>query len=411
MNSNLLARDPLSDVKDAFAIVSREGDFFLLNGYPVGFKRNPNLSKHTSVVKKLNGSADVSQSASASSGSILMLTVGHPNGTLAKITAIGSLRLANNVVLFNVLVVPEYNVSLLLPSSVLSGASPFRIVYGREPSLSHLRAFRCLCYPNVLNNNDKFGARFCETTFSVKMQVCSQNICESEKLSSVNYYFSTTLNKSIEPNSYYEASKDDNWITAMNKEIEALHRNNTWILTDLPIGRKAIGCKRIFKIKYKSSGEIGRYKARLVAKGYSQREGIDYEETFSPVVKMVIVRCLISLDVSNNLPLFQLDDNNSFMYGDLHEEVHMSLPPSFYDKDETKVCRFIKSLYGLKQAPRQWNEKLTCALIENSFIQSKDDHSLYVKSKKGLFIALLVYVDDIVITSNDLEEIENFNQF
>ncbi|GJT19476.1 ribonuclease H-like domain-containing protein [Tanacetum coccineum] len=123
-----------------------------------------------------------------------------------------------------------------------------------------------------------------------------------------------------------------------------------------------IGSKWIYRIKYKASGEIDRYKDRLVAQGFGQREGLDYEETFSPV------------------------------------DVYMALPPGLYDKNETKVCKLVKSLYGLKQAPRQWNAKLTSSLIENGFIQSKNDYSLYVKSKKGLFVALLVYVDDIVVT-------------
>ncbi|GKA03003.1 ribonuclease H-like domain-containing protein [Tanacetum coccineum] len=101
--------------------------------------------------------------------------------------------------------------------------------------------------------------------------------------------FSTTLNKSIEPKTFYEASQNPKWIKAMNLKMEALHRNNTYILADLPLRRKDIGCKWIWKIKYKSSGKNDRYKARLVANGFSQRDGIDYEETFSPVVKMVIV--------------------------------------------------------------------------------------------------------------------------
>ncbi|GJU39567.1 ribonuclease H-like domain-containing protein [Tanacetum coccineum] len=193
--------------------------------------------------------------------------------------------------------------------------------------------------------------------------------------------------------------------------MEALHRNNTWVLADLPVGRKAIGSKWIFKINYKASSEIHRYKARLVAQGFGQRKGIDYEETFSLVVEMVIVRCLIGIAVSKNWPLFQLDVNNAFLYGDLDEEVYMTLPPGYYDKNKTKVCKLVKSLYGPKQASRQWNVKLTSALLKNVFIQSKNDYSLYVKIKKGLFIGLLVYVDDIVITGNDLTKIENFKSF
>ncbi|GKF01508.1 ribonuclease H-like domain-containing protein [Tanacetum coccineum] len=119
-------------------------------------------------------------------------------------------------------------------------------------------------------------------------------------LSKRYFCFSTTLNKSVKPKTFHEASQNPKWIEAMNLEMEALHINNTYILADLPPGRKAIGCKWIWKIKYKSSGEIDRYKARLVAKGFSQREGIDYEENFSLIVKMVIVRCLIALSVQNN---------------------------------------------------------------------------------------------------------------
>lgn len=144
--------------------------------------------------------------------------------------------------------------------------------------------------------------------------------------------------------------------------MEALNRNNTWVLVDLPPGRKPIGCKWIYKIKYKSNGEIERYKARLVAKGYSQREGLDYEETFSPVVKMVTVRCLIALAVQNKWPLFQLDVNNAFLYEDLVKDVYMTPPQGYFFENENKVCKLEKSLYGLKQAPRQWNEKLTFVL-------------------------------------------------
>nr|GEU51383.1 hypothetical protein [Tanacetum cinerariifolium] len=169
----------------------------------------------------------------------------------------------------------------------------------------------------------------------------------------------------------------EKYVEAMNNEIEALHRNNTCNVYDLPIGKKPTGCKWIWKIKYKASGEIERYKARLVAKGFSQREGFDYDESFSPVVKMVTVRYIISL--VNNWPLFQLDVNNVFLYGDLVEDVYMTLPDGYNNEDKSKVCKLNKSLYGLKQAPRQWNAKLTIALAEHGFEHSKFDYSLYTK--------------------------------
>ncbi|GKF21668.1 ribonuclease H-like domain-containing protein, partial [Tanacetum coccineum] len=109
------------------------------------------------------------------------------------------------------------------------------------------------------------------------------------------------------------------------------------------------------------------YKVRVVAKGFSQREGFYYLETFSPVVKMSTVRCMLNVSICNNWDLFQLDINNAFMYGDLSEDVYMTLPLGF-DNDKSKVCKLNKSLYGLKQAPKQWNAKLTKALTEHGFV-------------------------------------------
>ncbi|GKF16421.1 ribonuclease H-like domain-containing protein, partial [Tanacetum coccineum] len=192
---------------------------------------------------------------------------------------------------------------------------------------------------------------------------------------------------------------------AMNNEMDVLLRNDTWKIVDLLKDRKAIGSKWIFKIKYKSSGKIDRYKARLVTQGFGQKEGTDYEGTFSQVVKMVTVRCLLNIDVSNSWLVFQLGVDNAFLYGDLIKTVYMK-PPEGYFPSGNKVCRLKKSLYDLKQDPRHWNAKLTIALVENGFSQSKSDYSLYTKSDKCVFLALLVYVDDIIITSNNVSEIE-----
>ncbi|GKB57499.1 ribonuclease H-like domain-containing protein [Tanacetum coccineum] len=214
----------------------------------------------------------------------------------------------------------------------------------------------------------------------------------------------------LEDNIFSEASKFPHWTDAMNSEIDALLRNDTWDIFDLPKDEKSIGSKLIFKIKYKSSGEIDRYKARLVAQGFGQKEGIDYEETFSPVVKMVTVRCLLNVGVSNSWSVFQLDVNNAFLYGGLVEAMYMK-PPEGYFPSDNKVYKLKKYLYCLKQAPRQWNAKLTSTLIENGFSQSKYDYSLYTKSNNGIFLALLVYVDDIIITGNYVSKIEKFKVY
>ncbi|GKC94392.1 ribonuclease H-like domain-containing protein [Tanacetum coccineum] len=154
------------------------------------------------------------------------------------------------------------------------------------------------------------------------------------------------------------------------------------------------------KVKHKANGEV-MFKARLTATGFNQREGIDYEETFSPIVKIVTIRCILSIAINNKWPLFQLDK----------EDVYMSIPERYFDNNDKRVCKLVKSLYGLKQAPIKWNEKLTSLLMDNGFVQSLNDFSLFVKNDKDVMLILLVYVDDIIATENNVDEINNFKQF
>ncbi|KAL6325554.1 hypothetical protein AAG906_023399 [Vitis piasezkii] len=165
------------------------------------------------------------------------------------------------------------------------------------------------------------------------------------------------------------------------------YENGTWSLTTLPHGKWAVGCKWVYKLKFRADGSLKRHKARLVAKGYTQQEGVDYIDTFSPVVKLVIVKLLLALASIHSWFLVQLDVNNAFFHGDLTEEVYMSLPQGYSHEDETlpsnNVCRLHKSIYGLKKASRQWFS----------------------------FLALLVYVDDIVIAGNDYRTIEKLKTF
>lgn len=261
------------------------------------------------------------------------------------------------------------------------------------------------------SRDTRFPRKYDDYIVEGKYKYGVEKVVNYSKLSSINKCFVSNLNKITEPSSFVEANSDPNWVNAMNEEMEALLLNKTWVLCDLPKGRKPIGCRWVYKVKYKSTGEVERFKARLVAKGYNQKEGVDYEETFSPVAKLVTVRILLCIAVNNNWPLFQLDINNAFLYGTLDADVYMSLPPGYYTDNKTKVCKLVKSLYGLKQAPRKWNEKLTSCLLNFGFVQSLSDYSLYVKQKGNSFVALLVYVDDIILTGNDLKELNFVKEF
>ena len=139
----------------------------------------------------------------------------------------------------------------------------------------------------------------------------------------------------------------------MTDEFSAFLRNNTWSLVSLPAGRKATGCKWVFKVKENPDGTIHKYKVRLVAKGFNQVAGFDFNEPFSPIVKPTTIRIVLTISLANNWCVRQLDINNAFLNGDLLEEVYREQPPSFVDpKRLDLVCKLHKSLYGLKQSPK-----------------------------------------------------------
>ena len=178
-------------------------------------------------------------------------------------------------------------------------------------------------------------------------------------------------------------------------------KNGTWHLVPPQKGRNVIGCKWVYKIKRKQDGSLDRYKARLVAKGFKQRYGIDYEDTFSPVVKAATIRTVLSIAVSKGWSLRQLDVQNAFLHGYLEEEVNMQQPPGFEVKSKQDyVCKLDKALYGLKQAPRAWYSRLSTKLVSLGFQPSKADTSLFFYNKGGISIFILVYVDDIIVASS-----------
>lgn len=193
--------------------------------------------------------------------------------------------------------------------------------------------------------------------------------------------------------------------------MNALINTNTWELVEISSDRKLISSKWVFKIKYKVDGSIERYKARLVAKGFNQRKGIDFHETLSPVVKLVTIRYVITLALSHNWELFQLDVNSAFLHGDLIGDVYMIPSEGYYEMFGNNVCQLKKSIYGLKQASRQWNEKVKNTLINYGFVQSLHDYSLFTLTADKIFLVLLVYVDDIIITGNYVTSVNNVKKY
>lgn len=204
-----------------------------------------------------------------------------------------------------------------------------------------------------------------------------------------------------DPDSVKEAVSSDNaenWKNAMDEEFQSLISNNTWILTDLPPGKKALPCKWIFKTKTDETGAVKRHKARLVVKGYTQKKGVDYDEIYSPVVRYTSVRYLIALAARYNLDIDQMDAITAFLQGDLENEIYMTQPELY--EEGTKVCLLQKSIYGLKQASRQWNLKLDGVLQKIGLTRSKIDPCIYYCIKQSTMIFVAVWVDDLIIFTN-----------
>jgi histone deacetylase 1/2 len=204
-----------------------------------------------------------------------------------------------------------------------------------------------------------------------------------------------------ESSSITEALTDKNWKKDMDIEYDALMHNKTWHLVPARRGQNIIDRRWVYKVKRKADGTLDKCKACLVAKGYKQHYGIDYEDTFSPVVKAATIRLVLSLAVSFGWNLRQLDVQNAFLHGNLEEEVFMRQPPGFECKTHPHfVCKLDKALYGLKQAARAWYSRLSSKLQSLGFKPSNADVSLFVCNKGGVVIFLLVYVDDIIVASS-----------
>ena len=174
-----------------------------------------------------------------------------------------------------------------------------------------------------------------------------------------------------------------------------------------PGGVKPITCKWVYKLKIHPDGTIERYKARLVVRGFSQEYGIDYDETFSPVAKIATVRVLLSLAASKSWILWQMDVKNVFLHGELDRDIYINQPQRFTNQEKPDfVCKLKKALYGLNQAPRAWYGKIAEFLVQSGYHVAPADSSLFVKVQEGKLSIVLVYVDDLIITGDEKDEIQ-----
>uniref|UniRef100_A0A2N9EFL2 Uncharacterized protein n=1 Tax=Fagus sylvatica TaxID=28930 RepID=A0A2N9EFL2_FAGSY len=204
-----------------------------------------------------------------------------------------------------------------------------------------------------------------------------------------------------DPNTYNEAmaSRDAAfWREAINDEMDSILSNNTWVLVDLPPGSNTIGCKWVFRRKYRTDGSIQTFKARLMAKSFRQREGIDYFDTYAPIARITSIRVLIALASIYKLVVHQMDVRTAFLDGNLDEEVYMDQPEGFVlPGNERKVCKLVKSLYGLKHAPKQWHEKFDTVILANGFKHNGADKCVYFKFIIEYGVIMCLYVDDMLI--------------
>lgn len=207
-----------------------------------------------------------------------------------------------------------------------------------------------------------------------------------------------------DPKSYKEAMntlENEKWKIAIEEELKSMEDNHVWKIEPLPSEKNLVSTKWVFRKKQNSDGTIERYKARLVARGFTQIPGVDYFETFAPVVKNSTVKTLIAVAAAKEYNLGHIDVKTAYLNAIVNEEIWISIPEGF---NQNKIqngfgLKLQKSLYGLKQAGRNWNTMLKSWIVEYGLTQSKADPCLFVGIENG-FLAIATYVDDLIIVSS-----------
>ncbi|CAI7799085.1 unnamed protein product [Closterium sp. NIES-54] len=254
---------------------------------------------------------------------------------------------------------------------------PYTKWYGSAPAFNMLRAYGCMVVFHVVRAGSVAGQ------------------CDEDEIA--HCYWAAVP----EPKTLAEALSGpdaEKWKQSVKEEYESLLENETWELCELPLGKKAISSKLIFRHKYGPDGELTRYKSRLVAKGFQQTKGKDFDEIFAPVGKGTSLGVMLGTAANRGWRIKQMDITTAFLNGIILEELYM-LQPEGLDDGSGRVCRLKKAIYGLKQAPRAWYHKLEETLLAGGFKKSECDHSLFLLQEKEQFLMLLVYVDDILLLS------------
>lgn len=214
------------------------------------------------------------------------------------------------------------------------------------------------------------------------------------------------------PSNYFEAVSSSNsqeWKNAMDEEMRSLQENNTYELTTLPEGQYPIGGKWIFTIK-EDKFHNDKHKARYVAKGFSQVKEFNYSETFSPTVRMNSIRTLIQYSIQNDMIIHTMDFKSAYLNANIDFDIYIEQPEGYVvtDNKDKLYWKLNKSLYGLKQSGRNWNNLLHEFLINSNFKQSLNDNCIYIKDDDNHKIVLIVFVDDLIISSNNAKSLDEF---
>ncbi|GJV87342.1 retrovirus-related pol polyprotein from transposon TNT 1-94 [Tanacetum coccineum] len=215
----------------------------------------------------------------------------------------------------------------------------------------------------------------------------------------------------VEPKTYKDALTQACWIEAMQEELNEFERLEVWELVPRPDKVMVITLKWIYKVKLDELGGILKNKARLVARGYRQEEGIDFEESFAPVARLEAIRIFLAFAAHMNMVVYQMDVKTAFLNGNLREEVYVSQPDGFVDKDNPNhVYKLKKALYGLKQAPRAWYDMLSSFLISQDFSKGSVDPTLFIRRDGKELLLVQIYVDDIIFAASTPELCDLFSK-